>query len=96
MFNYYYLFLLIPAVAVGYFLIKWGIACECECHDDGKFFKCDDSCECECHEEHLYKFKKKVVDFFNKYKTKAVDFFNEYKTKVVTFFEKLYKKIKRK
>ena len=87
MLDYFIPFLLILAGAAvaGYFLIKWGAVCECECHDDNKFFKCDDSCECECHEEHIYRFKAKAVDFFNKYKTKVVDFFKD-----------LYKKIKRK
>lgn len=84
MLGYFILGTAVLAVAV-YFLIKWGVACECECHDDNKFFRCDDSCECECHEEHLYRVKKKVVDFFNKYKTK-----------VVGYFTGLYNKIKRK
>ena len=60
----YFILTLVGVAIGGYFLIKWGVACECECHDDDKFFKCDDSCECECHDDHLYACKTKVIGYF--------------------------------
>jgi len=48
---------------VWYFLVKWGVVCECSCHD-GSTFKCSDSCDCLCHGDHLYKYKIKVVEYF--------------------------------
>ncbi len=64
--DYYTLFLLVSVgiLVAAYFLVKWGIVCDCSCHDENFTFKCNDSCKCACHEDHLYKYKEKVVEYF--------------------------------